>query len=74
HSIIKTNQLSLLISNRASCDERHLIYYPKSQTNEKAMYKRRFDFMKKAYEFSVLCDYEVAIIIFDMSDKLYDLY
>lgn len=27
--------------------------------------------MKKAYEFSVLCDCEVAIIIFNKSNKLY---
>ncbi|KAF0748636.1 agamous-like MADS-box protein AGL97, partial [Aphis craccivora] len=33
--------------------------------------KRRFGFMKKAYELSVLCDCEVAIIIFDKSDNLY---
>ncbi|KAE9522821.1 hypothetical protein AGLY_016783 [Aphis glycines] len=33
--------------------------------------KRKFSFMKKAYELSVLCDCEVAIIIFDKSDKLY---
>ncbi|KAE9529071.1 hypothetical protein AGLY_012025, partial [Aphis glycines] len=31
--------------------------------------KRKFSVMKKAYELSVLCDCEVAIIIFDKSDK-----
>ncbi|XP_050062004.1 uncharacterized protein LOC114132455 isoform X3 [Aphis gossypii] len=33
--------------------------------------KRKFSLMKKAYELSVLCDCEVAIIIFDKFDKLY---
>ncbi|CAH1732119.1 unnamed protein product [Aphis gossypii] len=36
-----------------------------------AFKKRRFGFMKKTYELSVLCDCEVAIIIFDKFDKLY---
>jgi len=33
--------------------------------------KRKFGFLKKAYELSVLCDCEVAIIIFDKYNKLY---
>ncbi|CAH1708098.1 unnamed protein product [Aphis gossypii] len=33
--------------------------------------KRKFGVMKKAYELSVLCDCEVAIIIFNKSNKLY---
>ncbi|KAL4121547.1 hypothetical protein QTP88_014040 [Uroleucon formosanum] len=33
--------------------------------------KRKFGVMKKAYELSVLCDCEVAIIIFNKNNKLY---
>ena len=33
--------------------------------------KRKFGVMKKAYELSVLCDYEIALIIFSSSNKLY---
>lgn len=33
--------------------------------------KRRFGLMKKAYELSVLCDCEIALIIFNGSNKLF---
>jgi len=33
--------------------------------------KRKFGLMKKAYELSVLCDCEIALIIFTSSNKLY---
>jgi len=33
--------------------------------------KRKFGVLKKAYELSVLCDCEVAIIIFNKTKKLY---
>ncbi|XP_016140392.1 myocyte-specific enhancer factor 2A isoform X2 [Sinocyclocheilus grahami] len=33
--------------------------------------KRRFGLMKKAYELSVLCDCEIALIIFNRSNKLF---
>ena len=33
--------------------------------------KRKFGVMKKAYELSVLCDCEIALIIFSSSNKLY---
>ena len=33
--------------------------------------KRKFGLMKKAYELSVLCDCEIALIIFNRSDKLF---
>jgi len=33
--------------------------------------KRKFGLMKKAYELSVLCDCEIAVIIFNHSDKLF---
>ncbi|XP_050151314.1 MADS-box protein AGL42-like isoform X13 [Malus sylvestris] len=34
--------------------------------------KRRNGLLKKAYEFSVLCDAEVAVIIFSQKDRLYE--
>ena len=33
--------------------------------------KRKFGVMKKAYELSVLCDCEIALIVFSSSNKLY---
>lgn len=33
--------------------------------------KRKFGVMKKAYELSVLCDCEIALIIFSSSNRLY---
>jgi len=33
--------------------------------------KRKFGLMKKAYELSVLCDCEIALIIFNHADKLF---
>lgn len=33
--------------------------------------KRKFGVMKKAYELSVLCDCEIALIIFSSTNKLY---
>lgn len=33
--------------------------------------KRKFGVMKKAYELSVLCDCEIALIIFSSNNKLY---
>ena len=33
--------------------------------------KRKFGLMKKAYELSVLCDCEIALIIFNVSNRLF---
>ena len=33
--------------------------------------KRKFGLMKKAYELSVLCDCEIAVIIFNTHNKLF---
>ncbi|KAE9522801.1 hypothetical protein AGLY_016763, partial [Aphis glycines] len=71
HSIVQNNQLSSLIINCASWDARKLIH-PKSKTNIKAMWRLK-NVDLKAYELSVLCDCEVAITIFDKSDKLYQI-
>lgn len=34
--------------------------------------KRRNGLLKKAYELSILCDAEVAVIVFSNRDKLYE--
>ncbi|ESN98162.1 hypothetical protein HELRODRAFT_84874 [Helobdella robusta] len=33
--------------------------------------KRKFGLMKKAYELSVLCDCEIALIVFNSANKLF---
>ena len=33
--------------------------------------KRKFGLMKKAYELSILCDCEIALIIFNSGNKLF---
>jgi hypothetical protein len=33
--------------------------------------KRKFGLMKKAYELSVLCDCQIAVIIFNSSNRLF---
>uniref|UniRef100_A0A1I7X0L8 MADS-box domain-containing protein n=1 Tax=Heterorhabditis bacteriophora TaxID=37862 RepID=A0A1I7X0L8_HETBA len=33
--------------------------------------KRKFGLMKKAYELSVLCDCEIALIVFNSTNKLF---
>ncbi|KAK3868416.1 hypothetical protein Pcinc_026196 [Petrolisthes cinctipes] len=40
-------------------------------TNQVTFTKRKFGLMKKAYELSVLCDCEIALIIFNSSNKLF---
>lgn len=42
-----------------------------SSTKQVTFNKRKFGVMKKAYELSVLCDCEIALIIFSSSNKLY---
>ena len=44
------------------------LHYPAFQVT---FNKRKFGVMKKAYELSVLCDCEIALIIFSSSNKLY---
>ncbi|KAK5984064.1 hypothetical protein GCK32_008932 [Trichostrongylus colubriformis] len=36
--------------------------------------KRKFGLMKKAYELSVLCDCEIALIVFNSTNKLFQLW
>ncbi|XP_068171589.1 myocyte-specific enhancer factor 2A-like isoform X2 [Antennarius striatus] len=45
--------------------------YQVSQLLEVTFMKRKFGLMKKAYELSVLCDCEIALIIFNSSNKLF---
>jgi len=47
------------------------IYFSQSCFVQVTFTKRKFGLMKKAYELSVLCDCEIALIIFNHSDKLY---
>lgn len=42
-----------------------------SSTIQVTFTKRKFGLMKKAYELSVLCDCEIALIIFNSSNKLF---
>ena len=42
-----------------------------SSTVQVTFTKRKFGLMKKAYELSVLCDCEIALIIFSSSNKLF---
>ena len=44
---------------------------PFRRTPKVTFNKRKFGVMKKAYELSVLCDCEIALIIFSSSNKLY---
>ena len=39
--------------------------------NQVTFTKRKFGLMKKAYELSVLCDCEIALIIFNSTNKLF---
>lgn len=47
-----------------------LYLYP-NVSSQVTFNKRKFGVMKKAYELSVLCDCEIALIIFSSSNKLY---
>ncbi|KAI4889044.1 hypothetical protein NFI96_023803, partial [Prochilodus magdalenae] len=51
-------------------DDRHpLLLF--SLVSQVTFTKRKFGLMKKAYELSVLCDCEIALIIFNSSNKLF---
>jgi len=41
------------------------------RTRQVTFTKRKFGLMKKAYELSVLCDCEIALIIFNSTNKLF---
>jgi len=61
--------------NRHVCKEEffRIFFYKKKNKHfsQVTFNKRKFGVMKKAYELSVLCDCEVAIIIFNKSNRLY---
>ena len=59
-----------------------LVLKPQTPTNKEIFFyrfsflqvtftKRKFGLMKKAYELSVLCDCEIALIIFNSTNKLF---
>lgn len=50
---------------------RYIIILPFFDVLQVTFNKRKFGVMKKAYELSVLCDCEIALIIFSSSNKLY---
>ncbi|KAL2092364.1 hypothetical protein ACEWY4_012162 [Coilia grayii] len=43
----------------------------RTQSGNVTFTKRKFGLMKKAYELSVLCDCEIALIIFNSTNKLF---
>ena len=47
------------------------ISFVRSSIEQVTFTKRKFGLMKKAYELSVLCDCEIALIIFSSSNKLF---
>lgn len=61
------NRLKLKISAEVHLRMRPSLLYMRQVTFN----KRKFGVMKKAYELSVLCDCEIALIIFSSSNKLY---
>jgi len=61
------NNLNSLKSHWSSPSIRLSLFFMRQVTFN----KRKFGVMKKAYELSVLCDCEIALIIFSSSNKLY---
>ena len=48
-----------------------MIDFNNNKQSQVTFNKRKFGVMKKAYELSILCDCEIALIIFSSSNKLY---
>lgn len=62
---------SLIVINSLDLAEAHLRCVLLCFMRQVTFNKRKFGVMKKAYELSVLCDCEIALIIFSSSNKLY---
>ncbi|KAB0351838.1 hypothetical protein FD755_019186 [Muntiacus reevesi] len=54
---------------RCSIEKKQISFYLRGL--QVTFTKRKFGLMKKAYELSVLCDCEIALIIFNSSNKLF---
>ncbi|TWW60032.1 Myocyte-specific enhancer factor 2C [Takifugu flavidus] len=61
---------SFLVSDSPLLLFLHLLL-PQGSRQEVTFTKRKFGLMKKAYELSVLCDCEIALIIFNSTNKLF---
>lgn len=44
---------------------------PDERNRQVTFTKRKFGLMKKAYELSILCDCEIAVVIFNSQNKLF---
>lgn len=57
--------------NQTVCTNKNVLLCLLSVFPQVTFTKRKFGLMKKAYELSVLCDCEIALIIFNSSNKLF---
>lgn len=68
-NIFITYQIQKLIMGRGKVELKRI----ENKTNQQVTFaKRRNGLLKKAYELSVLCDAEVALIVFSTRGKLYE--
>ena len=68
HTIVYIQGTSLTHGNLLLTPVHELISFSLSQVT---FTKRKFGLMKKAYELSILCDCEIALIIFNSGNKLF---
>uniref|UniRef100_A0A8C6VD48 MADS-box domain-containing protein n=1 Tax=Naja naja TaxID=35670 RepID=A0A8C6VD48_NAJNA len=57
--------------NQRTIEMERIFLYIKNKKNSVTFTKRKFGLMKKAYELSVLCDCEIALIIFNSTNRLF---
>ena len=67
----KKIQISRITDERNRQVRRGMGGLPHASSLQVTFNKRKFGVMKKAYELSILCDCEIALIIFSSSNKLY---
>lgn len=80
HSIISVISISFKIENRHNKKKNKFIMgrkkiqierIPDERNRQVTFTKRKFGLMKKAYELSILCDCEIAVVIFNSQNKLF---